>query len=40
MTVVSEDPFMLKYCLDKYISQKISYKAVEAFVCPWLVCYK
>ena len=44
--VVSEDPFMLKYCLDRYNTQKMCDKAVDAFqpalkfVPGWLVTSK
>ena len=41
--VVSEDRFMLKYCLDKYKAQEMCYKAVDScllalkFVRDWFV---
>ena len=41
--VVSEDPFMLKYCSDRYKSQEICDKAVDScllalkFVPDWFV---
>ena len=36
--VVSEDPFTLKCCLDRYKTQEMCDKAVDA--CTWLAYYE
>ena len=30
--IISENPFMLKYCPDKYMTQKMCYEAVDDFL--------
>ena len=43
--VVSENPFLIVYCADKYKTQRMCDKAVYDSLAalkliPWLVCYK